>query len=79
MIATMILLRAHYDGKVLVPDEPLELKPNQQVRISVEPLEPLPEQFSRRDLSHWLGLGLTTPTNPTPRFTTNDQLWEKDK
>ena len=36
----MIVLRAHYDGKVLVPDEPLDLPVNQSVRIEVEPIEP---------------------------------------
>src|SRR5687768_3543506 len=34
----MIALTAHFDGKVLVPDEPLALEPNQQVRITVEPI-----------------------------------------
>jgi hypothetical protein len=35
----MVKLNAHFDGKVLVPDEPLALKPNQRVRIQVEPIE----------------------------------------
>lgn len=34
----MVTLNAHFDGKVIVPDEPLALKANQKVRISVEPL-----------------------------------------
>lgn len=34
----MVTLNAHFDGKVIVPDEPLELAPNQKVRISVEPI-----------------------------------------
>lgn len=33
----MIALKAHFDGKVLVPDEPLALAPNQKVRITIEP------------------------------------------
>ena len=36
----MIALKAHFDGKVLVPDEPLALKPNQRVQITVEPIAP---------------------------------------
>ncbi len=36
----MVTLNAHFDGKVIVPDEPLALKPNQKLRISVEPIEP---------------------------------------
>jgi hypothetical protein len=35
----MIALNAHFDGKVLIPDEPLALKPNQKVRIELEPIE----------------------------------------
>lgn len=47
----MIALKAHFDGRVLVPDEPLALKPNQQVRITVEPIaspastEPKPKRI----------------------------------
>jgi hypothetical protein len=36
---TMVTLNAHFDGKVIVPDEPLALKPNQRLRISVEPID----------------------------------------
>ena len=36
----MIALNAHFDGKVIVPDEPLDLPANQRVRIQVEPIEP---------------------------------------
>ena len=45
----MVQLNALFDGKVLVPDEPLALKPNQRVRIQVEPIEqPLPSNSKRR-------------------------------
>lgn len=49
----MVQLNAHFDGKVLVPDEPLALKPNQRVRIQIEPIEsiespPLPSDAKRR-------------------------------
>ena len=36
----MVTLNAHFDGKVIVPDEPLALKPNQRLRVSIEPIEP---------------------------------------
>lgn len=42
----MIALKAHFDGKVLVPDEPLALAPNQRVRITVEPIESIPSAAS---------------------------------
>jgi hypothetical protein len=34
----MVELNAHFDGKVIVPDEPLALRPNQRVRIQVVPI-----------------------------------------
>lgn len=34
----MVKLNAHFDGKVIVPDEPLSLPPNQKLRISIEPI-----------------------------------------
>jgi hypothetical protein len=35
----MIALNAHFDGKVLIPDEPLALPANQKVRIELEPID----------------------------------------
>ena len=47
----MVQLNAHFDGKVIVPDEPLALKPNQRVRIQVEPIDqPLARSDSKRQL-----------------------------
>lgn len=34
-----ITIKAHYDGKVFIPDEPLELETNQQVKISLSQLK----------------------------------------
>lgn len=38
----MIALNAHFDGKVLIPDEPLALPANQKVRIELEPIDSAP-------------------------------------
>jgi hypothetical protein len=47
----MVKLNAHFDGKVIVPDEPLALKPNQRLRIQVEPIdEPSLQSDSKRRL-----------------------------
>ena len=35
---TMTTLTAHFDGRVLVPDEPVKLPVNQPLRISVVPM-----------------------------------------
>ena len=32
-------VNAHFDGKVIVPDEPLDLRPNQALIVQIEPLE----------------------------------------
>jgi hypothetical protein len=80
----MIALNAHYDGKVIVPDEPLALKPNQKLRVSIEPIEPMvveshPSQANRIEFRDLIGVGLPLPENHTPRFTSNDDLWDKRK
>ena len=48
---------AHTDGKVLVPDEPVELRPGARYRVSLEPLEEGDEDTeSLRDfLLRWAG------------------------
>ena len=35
----MTTVHAHFDGKVIVPDEPLDLPPNQALIVKIEPLE----------------------------------------
>ena len=30
------------------------------------------------DFRAWIGIAAKGPANPNPRFTTEDQLWEKD-
>lgn len=32
-------VHAHFDGKVIVPDEPLNLRPNQALIVQIEPIE----------------------------------------
>jgi hypothetical protein len=36
----MTTLKAHFDGKVLVPDEPVNLPVNRALKVQVEPVEP---------------------------------------
>lgn len=35
----MVILNAHFDGRVIVPDEPTGLAPGTRLRVTVEPLE----------------------------------------
>ena len=36
----MVAFKAHFDGKVIVPDEPVDLTPNQRLIVHVETVEP---------------------------------------
>ena len=71
----MVKLNAHFDGKVIVPDEPLALKPNQKLRISIEAIEAA-SPAKRVNLSKIRGMGLEGQDNPNPQFTDDDSLWE---
>lgn len=45
-----ITIKAHFDGKVIVPDEPLDLPAGQQMHADLHVEQPLEEQddFARR-------------------------------
>jgi hypothetical protein len=36
----MVAIKGHFDGKVIVPDEPLNLPPNQRLLVHIQPEEP---------------------------------------
>ncbi|HEV7667575.1 MAG TPA: hypothetical protein VGS22_03560 [Thermoanaerobaculia bacterium] len=40
---------------------------------------PLANGASLTDFRSWIGLGLELPLKPTPRFCSNDDLWEGDR
>ena len=69
----MVKLDAHFDGKVIVPDEPLALMPNQKLRITIETSEI--DTPKRTDFAEWIGLipdGRHRPHDPADE----DALWE---
>lgn len=39
-------ITAHFDGRVLVPDEPIELPVGQSLRVSVETVDSVADPFS---------------------------------
>jgi hypothetical protein len=39
-------ITVHFDGRVLVPDEPVELPIGPALRVSVEAAEPVPDKFA---------------------------------
>jgi hypothetical protein len=53
-------LHAHFDGKVLRPEEPLDLKPNVRYRITIEDEESIAKQSIWEVLSEFSGK-LTDP------------------
>jgi len=77
----MVAFKGHFDGKVIVPDEPVALRPNERVLVRIEPLpgESTDEKAEGEafDFRSWIGLGNRAPHNPNPRFTSDDELWEK--
>jgi hypothetical protein len=72
----MVTFNAHFDGKVIVPDEPLALKPHQRLRISVEPIEsqpPAEKQTSPLQLG--LQRGVVTHLSPDWDDPLPDDVW----
>lgn len=52
-------LAAHFDGQVIVPDEPVQLPVGQQLRVHIELVEPPPPRFAAL-----LGLASDLPDAP---------------
>jgi hypothetical protein len=68
----MVAIKGHFDGRVIVPDEPLNLPANQRLIVHVQPIT---DQFT--DFRSWIGLGKRAPENPRPRFSSHRDLWEQ--
>lgn len=49
----IVTVRAHFDGKVIVPDEPLDLTPNQSLILQIQPVAGKGEQ-SEESVLNWL-------------------------
>jgi hypothetical protein len=73
-------LNARYDGKVIVPDEPLNRPANQKVRITVEPIEPAeaaPAEKPKLELG--LQRGVVTYLAPDWEAPLPDDIWDHNK
>ncbi|CAN5691346.1 hypothetical protein BH09PLA1_BH09PLA1_33420 [soil metagenome] len=72
----MVAFKGHFDGKVIVPDEPVNLRPNEQLLIQVQSAVKADQEepFSFASL---IGIANRAPLNPNPRITSDDELWEK--
>jgi hypothetical protein len=67
----MVAIKGHFDGKVIVPDEPLNLPANQRLLVHIQPVN---DRIT--DFRNWIGLGVAAPLNPAPRFACDRDLWE---
>lgn len=72
----MVKLNAHFDGKVIVPDEPLDLKPNQRLRVSIEAIGAEPGPATRTNFSDWVGLARGEGGRPHDPGADEDALWD---
>ena len=49
----MVSFTAHSDGKVIVPDEPVDLPKGQRLRVTIEPVDEQPEEPTTK--GGWMG------------------------
>lgn len=50
-----IVIRAHFDGKVIVPEEPVDLPVNESFEAELRVSEPKPDTMSEKDAAwEWL-------------------------
>jgi hypothetical protein len=49
----IVTVSAHFDGKVIVPDEPLDLPPNQALILEIQPVGGKGEE-ARESVLSWL-------------------------
>ena len=50
-------------------------KKSDAVRIAVSELAKKIGKKNKTDFHSWIGAGLKAPTNPNPKFKSNDELW----
>jgi hypothetical protein len=48
-----VTVRAHFDAKVIIPDEPLDLAPNQALLVEIRPAQP-PANADYESALEWL-------------------------
>ena len=58
----MTTLTAHFDGKVLIPDEPVNLPVNQPLKVSVSPVEANGEEDDDMNEGAWLRAASNNPS-----------------
>lgn len=57
-------INAHFDGRVIIPDEPLDLPANQALILQIEPVACTPEITDGSALSWLAANAVPSPTQP---------------
>lgn len=69
----MTAIKVHFDGKVLVPDEPIELPVNEPLHAYVHPARPNPPaESSLKELAETMARFPSDPDAPTDRAAQHD-------
>ncbi|MGA3027117.1 MAG: hypothetical protein ABSF98_20350 [Bryobacteraceae bacterium] len=58
-------VNAHYDGRVIIPDEPLDLQPNQALIVRIEPAAATTEITEGSALKWLMANAVADPSQPT--------------
>ncbi len=61
----MVAIKGHFDGKVIVPDEPLNLPPNQRLLVHIQPEETINSPESQSALDWIADQAVDDPAAPT--------------
>ena len=59
-----MIVNAHIDGKVIVPDQPLNFRPNQALIVQIEPINNEAELASECTLTWLASNAIQSPTQP---------------
>ncbi len=69
-------VHAHFDGQVIIPDEPLDLPPNQALIVQIEPINQTSETVEESALTWLAAHASQSPTLPTDLADQHDRyLW----
>lgn len=59
-----MIVNAHFDGKAIVPDQPLNFRPNQALIIQIEPINSETELAAESTLSWLASNAIESVTQP---------------
>lgn len=68
----MVAIRGHFDGKVIVPDEPVDLPRGQQLIVHVETVNAAPPATNESALDWLAANAIDSPTLPPDGSTQHD-------